>query len=396
MFGRYRDMRRANMEGLDQQGFTLIELLIVVIIMGILATVVVFALGGVTGSSAVAACNTDVKTVEVGVQAYEGDAAINPTAVPPPSITLMLTSGSNGTNAPLRSWPSNNSYYYVGLAVSATTIDYMNTSGTETALPGFTGLTPGHIYVDAGNPPPTPATAANWQNYDSYTTTGGGNACSLLQGTTDAASTPGDPQFVNASTYENPSSYNLTLNAPTGVSVGDLLIAVLYTGNPTGYPGDPTTVAMPVGWTVLSNATSPGAEPLGAVLTAYHVATASEPASYTFSSTNFNNVTAVMLAYANSDGTTPVIDQSTWNSTMTSSELTPSTSHDTLITIFGDYNGALMSVASPAVGVAFVGDSVYASTFAADEYLTSAAPIPAITPSGNSGQGVSVTILLNY
>jgi general secretion pathway protein G len=384
------------MEGLDQQGFTLIELLIVVIIMGILATVVVFALGGVTGSSAVAACNTDVKTVEVGVQAYEGDAAINPTAVPPPSITLMLTSGSNGTNAPLRSWPSNNSYYYVGLAVSATTIDYMNTSGTETALPGFTGLTPGHIYVDAGNPPPTPATAANWQNYDSYTTTGGGNACSLLQGTTDAASTPGDPQFVNASTYENPSSYNLTLNAPTGVSVGDLLIAVLYTGNPTGYPGDPTTVAMPVGWTVLSNATSPGAEPLGAVLTAYHVATASEPASYTFSSTNFNNVTAVMLAYANSDGTTPVIDQSTWNSTMTSSELTPSTSHDTLITIFGDYNGALMSVASPAVGVAFVGDSVYASTFAADEYLTSAAPIPAITPSGNSGQGVSVTILLNY
>ena len=396
MFNRYRDMRKAKMEGLDQQGFTLIELLIVIIIMGILAAVVVFALGGVTGSSAVAACNTDVKTVEVGIQAYEALPAIDPTAAPPTLISSLLTSGGNGASAPLRSWPSNNSYYYVGLAVSATTIDYMNTSGTETALPGFTGLTPGHIYVDAGNPPPTPATAANWQNYDSYTTTGGGNACSLLQGTTDAASTPGDPQFVNASTYENPSSYNLTLNAPTGVSVGDLLIAVLYTGNPTGYPGDPTTVAMPVGWTVLSNATSPGAEPLGAVLTAYHVATASEPASYTFSSTNFNNVTAVMLAYANSDGTTPVIDQSTWNSTMTSSVLTPSTSTDTLITIFGDFNGASMSVASPSVGVAFVGDSVYASTFAADQYLTSAAPVPAITPSGNSGQGVSVTILLKY
>jgi hypothetical protein len=43
-----------------------------------------------------------------------------------------------------------------------------------------------------------------------------------------------------------------------------------------------------------------------------------------------------------------------------------------------------------------VGDSVYASTFAADQYLTSAAPVPAITPSGNSGQGVSVTILLKY
>jgi hypothetical protein len=103
-----------------------------------------------------------------------------------------------------------------------------------------------------------------------------------------------------------------------------------------------------------------------------------------------------MLAYANSDGTTPVIDQSTWNSTMTSSALTPSISTDTLITIFGDYNGALMSVASPSVGVAFVGDSVYASTFAADQYLSSAAPVPVITPSGNSGQGVSVTILLKY
>ena len=179
MFGRYRDMRRAKMEGLDQQGFTLIELLIVIIIMVILAAVVVFALGGVTGSSAVAACNTDVKTVEVGVQAYEADATINPTAVPPPTISSMLTSGSNLANAPLRSWPSNNSYYFVGLAISATTVNYINTSGTETSLATFTGLTPGQVFVDAGNPPAAVGTAANWHNYDSYTASGGANVCSL-------------------------------------------------------------------------------------------------------------------------------------------------------------------------------------------------------------------------
>ena len=35
MFDTYREMRKAKMEGLDQEGFTLIELLIVIVVLGV-------------------------------------------------------------------------------------------------------------------------------------------------------------------------------------------------------------------------------------------------------------------------------------------------------------------------------------------------------------------------
>jgi prepilin-type N-terminal cleavage/methylation domain-containing protein len=54
----------------DEDGFTLIELLIVVVILGVLAGVVVFAVQAFNGEGKAAACNADWKSVETANEAY--------------------------------------------------------------------------------------------------------------------------------------------------------------------------------------------------------------------------------------------------------------------------------------------------------------------------------------
>jgi len=56
--------------GQRQDGFTLIELLIVIVILGILAAIVVFAVGGISDRGVSAACKTDYKSIEVAAEAY--------------------------------------------------------------------------------------------------------------------------------------------------------------------------------------------------------------------------------------------------------------------------------------------------------------------------------------
>lgn len=53
-----------------EEGFTLIELLIVVIILGILAAIVVFAVGSTRGDAVSATCQTDVKSIVLAEEGY--------------------------------------------------------------------------------------------------------------------------------------------------------------------------------------------------------------------------------------------------------------------------------------------------------------------------------------
>ena len=51
-------------------GFTLVELLIVIVILGILAAIVVLAIGGLSGTAKKSACNSGIKTIESAEDAY--------------------------------------------------------------------------------------------------------------------------------------------------------------------------------------------------------------------------------------------------------------------------------------------------------------------------------------
>ena len=61
----------------DEGGFTLIELLVVIIILGIIAAVVVFAVGGVGDKGQSASCKIDTRTLRTAEEAYAAQPAPN-------------------------------------------------------------------------------------------------------------------------------------------------------------------------------------------------------------------------------------------------------------------------------------------------------------------------------
>ena len=71
----------------QDKGFTLVELLIVIVILGILATVTVFAVRGITDRGQENACNVDQRTLDTSIEAFYAQMQRDP------ATELELTDG---------------------------------------------------------------------------------------------------------------------------------------------------------------------------------------------------------------------------------------------------------------------------------------------------------------
>jgi prepilin-type N-terminal cleavage/methylation domain-containing protein len=70
-----RSRSNSRIDSLSDEGYTLVELLVVIVILGILAAVVVFAVSGITNKVKSNPCTIEVRIVNTALQAFYAQSA---------------------------------------------------------------------------------------------------------------------------------------------------------------------------------------------------------------------------------------------------------------------------------------------------------------------------------
>lgn len=168
MYAMIERLRKQRKRSRAEHGFTLIELLIVVIILGILAAIVVFAVSNLTGTSAQSACTSDFKTVQTAVETYKtqvghypqpGDnfatspggtltanaAGSTPGPATPGVDDLYTTQAAGSGGAAVGPWlktaPVNSGHYSIAVSQdSSGTVSVMDPTGTTVITGGCSSV----------------------------------------------------------------------------------------------------------------------------------------------------------------------------------------------------------------------------------------------------------------
>ena len=196
------------------KGFTLIELLIVVIVLGILAAIVVFALSSVRKDSVAAGCRSDGKLADQAATAYatkHGVAAPSNTDLVPDYV---------------KNWPSSSDYTITytpaggdQFSVTGTLSDGRSCYPTLAAAPPTTGLGLCTITGGSANPASTTTNSGHLTQDVTVTIQTTGSCSGMALGFT-----PGGPGFTGPE--------SLALPNPSGGSTSVLIPKNAYKWSP--------------------------------------------------------------------------------------------------------------------------------------------------------------------